>query len=50
VKPTVFAEVQNRIAVAREEIFWPVLSLIPYEDETTRSEWRTTTRTVCPDS
>jgi aldehyde dehydrogenase (NAD+) len=33
VKPTVFADVRNDMAIAREEIFGPVLSIIPYEDE-----------------
>jgi aldehyde dehydrogenase (NAD+) len=33
VKPTVFADVSNNMTVAREEIFGPVLSIIPYEDE-----------------
>jgi len=33
VKPTVFADVNNNMTIAREEIFGPVLSIIPYEDE-----------------
>lgn len=33
VKPTVFADVRNHMTIAREEIFGPVLCLIPYEDE-----------------
>jgi len=33
VKPTVFADVRNDMTIAREEIFGPVLCLIPYEDE-----------------
>jgi len=33
VKPTVFANVSNDMAIAREEIFGPVLCIIPYEDE-----------------
>ena len=33
VKPTVFANVRNDMAIAREEIFGPVLSIIPYDDE-----------------
>jgi aldehyde dehydrogenase (NAD+) len=32
VKPTVFAGVDNSMAIAQEEIFGPVLSVIPYED------------------
>merc|ERR1719316_2571153 len=33
VKPTVFADVNNKMTIAQEEIFGPVLSLIPYGDE-----------------
>ena len=33
VKPTVFSDVKNSMTIAREEIFGPVLSIIPYEDE-----------------
>jgi len=33
VKPTVFSNVRNEMTIAREEIFGPVLCLIPYEDE-----------------
>jgi aldehyde dehydrogenase (NAD+) len=33
VKPTVFADVSNDMTIAREEIFGPVLCIIPYEDE-----------------
>ncbi len=33
VRPTVFANVTNDMAIAREEIFGPVLSIIGYEDE-----------------
>ncbi|HTS12574.1 MAG TPA: aldehyde dehydrogenase family protein [Candidatus Limnocylindrales bacterium] len=33
VRPTVFAGVRNDMMIAREEIFGPVLSIIPYEDE-----------------
>jgi aldehyde dehydrogenase (NAD+) len=33
VKPTVFANVRNDMTIAREEIFGPVLVIIPYEDE-----------------
>jgi len=32
-KPTVFADVNNDMTIAREEIFGPVLCMIPYEDE-----------------
>ena len=31
-KPTVFANVSNDMTIAREEIFGPVLSIIPYDD------------------
>lgn len=33
VKPTIFANVRNDMAIAREEIFGPVLVIIPYENE-----------------
>jgi aldehyde dehydrogenase (NAD+) len=33
VKPTVFANVNNDMTIAREEIFGPVLVMIPYHDE-----------------
>jgi aldehyde dehydrogenase (NAD+) len=33
VKPTVFTGVQNDMTIAREEIFGPVLCIIPYDDE-----------------
>ncbi|MEV7151766.1 aldehyde dehydrogenase [Streptomyces sp. NPDC093084] len=33
VTPTVFADVDNSMRIAREEIFGPVLVVIPYEDE-----------------
>ena len=33
VKPTVFADVSNDMHIAREEIFGPVLSILPYEDD-----------------
>jgi aldehyde dehydrogenase (NAD+) len=33
VKPTVFADVQNDMTIAREEIFGPVLCILPYNDE-----------------
>ena len=33
VKPTIFTEVRNDMTIAREEIFGPVLCIIPYEDE-----------------
>ncbi len=33
VKPTVFADVNNDMTIAREEIFGPVLSMIPFDTE-----------------
>jgi acyl-CoA reductase-like NAD-dependent aldehyde dehydrogenase len=33
VRPTVFSEVTPEMTIAREEIFGPVLSIMPYEDE-----------------
>jgi aldehyde dehydrogenase (NAD+) len=33
VKPTVFADVNNQMTIAREEVFGPVLVMIPYRDE-----------------
>ncbi|HEV8035745.1 aldehyde dehydrogenase family protein [Yoonia sp.] len=33
VRPTVFADVTNDMRIAQEEIFGPVLSIIPFEDE-----------------
>ena len=33
VKPTVFANVDNSMTIAQEEIFGPVLSIIPFDDE-----------------
>ncbi len=32
-RPTIFADVSNDMTIAREEIFGPVLSIIPYDDE-----------------
>lgn len=32
-KPTIFSDVDNRMMIAREEIFGPVLCIIPYTDE-----------------
>jgi aldehyde dehydrogenase (NAD+) len=33
VKPTLFTDAHNRMRIAREEIFGPVLTIIPYEDD-----------------
>lgn len=32
-KPTVFANVSNDMTIAKEEVFGPVLAIIPYDDE-----------------
>jgi aldehyde dehydrogenase (NAD+) len=32
-KPTIFGDVRNDMAIAREEIFGPVLCIIPYKNE-----------------
>jgi acyl-CoA reductase-like NAD-dependent aldehyde dehydrogenase len=33
VEPTLFVDVDNKMTIAQEEIFGPVLAVIPYEDE-----------------
>jgi aldehyde dehydrogenase (NAD+) len=33
VEPTLFADVDNAMTIAREEVFGPVLVIIPYEDD-----------------
>ncbi|MGO1120566.1 aldehyde dehydrogenase [Rhodovibrionaceae bacterium A322] len=33
VEPTIFTEVNNKMRIAQEEVFGPVLSIIPFEDE-----------------
>jgi acyl-CoA reductase-like NAD-dependent aldehyde dehydrogenase len=33
VRPTLFADVDNGMRIAREEVFGPVLGVIPYRDE-----------------
>jgi (Z)-2-((N-methylformamido)methylene)-5-hydroxybutyrolactone dehydrogenase len=33
VEPTIFGDVDNSMRIAREEVFGPVLSIIPFEDE-----------------
>jgi aldehyde dehydrogenase (NAD+) len=33
VKPTVFGNVNNEMTIAREEVFGPVLAILPYQDE-----------------
>ena len=38
VRPTVFSEVKPEMTIAREEIFGPVLSIMPYDDEDEAAE------------
>ncbi len=38
VRPTVFSEVSPEMTIAQEEIFGPVLSIMPYEDEDEAAE------------
>ncbi len=33
VRPTIFCDVSNEMRIAREEVFGPVLAMIPFEDE-----------------
>ena len=33
VKPTIFADVKNDMTIAKEEIFGPVLSILPYDSD-----------------
>jgi aldehyde dehydrogenase (NAD+) len=33
VRPTIFADVNNEMTIAREEVFGPVLAIIPYDSE-----------------
>ncbi|WP_068279138.1 aldehyde dehydrogenase family protein [Aldersonia kunmingensis] len=33
IKPTLFVDVDNKMTIAQEEIFGPVLAVIPYDDE-----------------
>ena len=44
ISPTVFSEVDNRMTVAQEEIFGPVLSVIPFDDEDQAVEIANSTR------
>ncbi len=40
VQPTVFADVDNSMTIAQEEIFGPVLAVIPYDTEDGRGAHR----------
>jgi aldehyde dehydrogenase (NAD+) len=44
-RPTLFVDVDNTMTIAQEEIFGPVLAVIPYDDEKTPSASLTTTCT-----
>ena len=48
VKPTLFSAAHNDMRIAREEIFGPVLTVIPYRDATRRSGSPTTPSTGWP--
>jgi aldehyde dehydrogenase (NAD+) len=38
VEPTIFGDVSNTMRIAREEVFGPVLSIIPFEDDEEATE------------
>jgi len=44
IQPTIFAEVDNAMPIAQEEIFGPVLSIIPFDTEDEAIEIANTTR------
>ena len=46
--PALLTDVDNAMRVAQEEIFGPVVAVIPYDDETKRCALRTTRSTACP--
>ena len=46
-EPTVFADVDNKMRIAQEEIFGPVLAVIPYEDTADAVASPTTATTAC---
>ena len=33
IEPTIFTNVENHMRIAQEEVFGPILSIIPFEDE-----------------
>jgi len=47
VKPTVFSDVSNDMTIAREEIFGPVLSILPYKDEDDANLLKKFARVMC---
>ena len=48
VEPTLFADVDNSMVIAQEEIFGPVLVVIPFDDDDDAVRSRTTAATGCP--
>ena len=48
IQPTVFADVDNRMRIAQEEIFGPVVCLIPFRTKPRRCAWPTTWNTAWP--
>jgi hypothetical protein len=43
IEPTIFTGVHNVMRIAREEVFGPVLSLMPFDEEERSTPSRTTT-------
>src|SRR5450830_268593 len=48
VRPTLFADVDNSMRIAQEEIFGPVLCLVPYEDEEQAVRLANESPSACP--
>ena len=48
VEPTIFADVDNSMTIAQEEIFGPVLVMIPYEDDDDAVRIANDSSTACP--
>jgi acyl-CoA reductase-like NAD-dependent aldehyde dehydrogenase len=44
IEPTIFTEVDNRMTIAQEEVFGPVLSILPFENEDEAIEIANATR------